>query len=189
MSEEKNETTKAKLRKKAKAATYRQEKPAPSQAGREVIQVLVEDLPVELSKRELRELGGQLAAQTEEMEKHQSHAKDAKAELKSTEMSIAAQIKTLSLRIRSGTKVVPIQVHAEADFDEGVVRYLRSDTGEQIRTRPLAAEERQRHIPGTEPEQVGIPPKDGPDITTPALPEGVTMAEPNGGDGAEETPV
>ena len=147
---------------------------APSVAGRRVLKTITEQLPVALTKREARELGQKLAQQEGELDAHESRATQVKTELKAREAEIRAQIAAAAMSLRNGTKIADVPVQLEADFDQGVVRYLRRDTGEEIRTRPLGEDERQEPLFEQAASELPRGEKPGPDIT---LPSGVTKAE------------
>lgn len=163
----------AKLRKRKK----REEDlpPAPTKAGRSVLKTITEQLPVALEMREIRKLGQRLAQQEGEITNHENRATLVKADLKAQEAKIRAEISSLTMMINDGTQLRDVSVSLEADYDAGVVRYLRQDTGDEIRTRTLAEEERQvpmfkaEEEPGTDHD-----PRE-PDI---ALPSGVSKAAP-----------
>lgn len=124
-----------------------QDTTAPLKAGRKVLRTSAEDLPVPLSKKELRETGAQLAAKLEDITRHTAYEKEVKASLKARRTELESTVAAIGLRLRSGTKLESIRVNDEADFGEGVVLSIRTDTGETIRTRPLRTEERQDALP------------------------------------------
>lgn len=140
--------TRSEMKKKATSSYISPKgKSAPSRAGRRVLQTLTEDLPVVMSNEERQETGEQLAAQWGELSNAESRAIEVKAELTARRKAIEARIKSLSLQLSHGSKMKPMTIVVEADFDNGVALYLRQDSGETVRSRPLAESERQEKMP------------------------------------------
>lgn len=130
----------------------RSKRATPSKEGRQVLQTLTEDLPVEMSDAEIQQACDELVGQTQELEAHLAHKKEVTSGLKATELSIQARIKNLCIQLKNKSRTEAVSVQVEADFAEGVARFIRLDDGSEVRTRPLAESERQQSIPGTEGE-------------------------------------
>jgi phosphorylcholine metabolism protein LicD len=126
------------IEKKAKPATYR--------GGKKTLKTLSEDLPVDLTQDEQRETGAQIASLIDELATHAAHEKQVKSSLKARKDELTSRVTAMSMRLNQKKKLAPVEVRVEADFREGVVRYYRTDTNAEIRTRPLEATERQEPI-------------------------------------------
>lgn len=137
--------TKDEMRAKATSASY----PAsiPVKAGNRVLKSIQEELPVDLTDIELRQAGSELGKLVEELENWSAHETQVKAELKARKEGIKASIKAMSIRLNHRVRTALIEVFQVADFDQGIVRYFRVDSGGEVRTRPLEDKERQQSMP------------------------------------------
>lgn len=162
---------KKEMREKATSASYPPPTEAPTKAGRRILKKFTEDLPVRLTKKELRLTADQLNHQLGERRSHEAHAANVKAELKAREASIDAQIEALSLRYDGKTQLRQVQCRDEADFHSGTVETIREDTGEVVRHRPLQTGERQEKIQFAPDDEV---------MTTHLLPQGAASLEDDG---------
>jgi hypothetical protein len=111
--------------------------------GRQLLKTLHESLPVELTTAELLATGAEAAKQFQEQATHAAHKKEVMAELKARETQIQAQVAALHSKLLSGREHREVQVEVYSDFERNVAVYVRTDSGEEIRTRALAADERQ----------------------------------------------
>jgi hypothetical protein len=67
------------------------------------------------------------------------------------------------LKLTSKVRTTTVEVIQVANFEQGVVQYIRTDSGLVVRTRPLADAERQTPLPMEEAmeEEAGIAPLTG----------------------------
>jgi hypothetical protein len=117
----------------------------------ELIGKHTEDLSCDLTQSEVLERGRRMAQVDGEIDAHTSHEINVKADLKATRARLEAERSKLSACVRSGTEARPVEVEHLADFEAGVVKEIRIDTGKLIRSRVLLSTERQLALP--EPAQ------------------------------------
>ena len=109
----------------------------------EIISKHVEELPCRLTQEEWEERATRQADVVKEIEQHEGHEQQVKADLKATRTRLEAELAKLACQVKGHAEIRPITVEALADFRSGIVREVRVDTGEQVRTRALREEERQ----------------------------------------------
>lgn len=148
---------------KAISASY------PPKAGQRVLKAVSEELPVPLTEREDKEAHAHLLDLHAERVAHDALVVNTKAQLKAREKAIESDMAATVLRLTSHVKTTTVEVIQVAKFDEGIVNYIRTDTGIVIRTRPLADAERQQPLPieeaieKSEEEESGLKPLTGQD--------------------------
>lgn len=113
----------------------------------ELIGKHTEDLSCDLTSAEVLERGRRMAQVDGEIDAHTSHETNVKADLKATRARLEAERSKLAASVRSGTELRPVEVEHLADFEAGVVREIRIDTGRTVRDRVLLATERQLKLP------------------------------------------
>lgn len=112
-----------------------------------VVATTIEDLPVTLSDEDIRVRGRELAraaaeVQRAELRKAQIMATcKSEIEVHSTEMSRLTEI------VNNGWEFRQVEVEEVHDFSSNRVAYVRTDTAELLRERPMTPEERQRPLP------------------------------------------
>jgi hypothetical protein len=120
-----------------------------------------EDLACKLTQEELLDRGQQLARVNSEIDQHETHSKQVKDDLKATESRLDAERAKWAGVVRARAEYRPVEVDMIADFKEGVVREIRTDTGEEVRARALTDAERQGklklHEDGKKPARPGVP--------------------------------
>jgi hypothetical protein len=136
-------------------------KPEPTKSGREVLQTLSEDLPVKMTADEREAKIAIMFAKRKELASHRATKKQVVSALKATELKFEAEIENLIVQIESHSCTQSVAVQLEADFDTNTVYFVRTDTGEEIRTRPVSSQERQGMLP----------------VVAGELPPGVTKAD------------
>ncbi len=127
---------------------------SPPETRTERVAVQVRELPVQLTDDEVRELGRRLAHIQGQLSAHEKRESDVKADLKAKRASLESQASVVGGLIRAGEECLirageeyrPVDVVVEHVLDEGLIREVRSDTGEVIAERPLREDERQRSL-------------------------------------------
>ena len=114
--------------------------------GDKVIGTKSESMPVKLTPEELAEMSRRLAHVQEEMESHESHAKQVKAGLAATQERLASERSLLAMNVRNKAEIRPVEIQEEADFKSGVVIEVRADTETIVRKRVLHQHERQQYM-------------------------------------------
>ena len=107
-------------------------------------------LVCDLTEDEISERAKQLAVSKGEMEQHQLHAKEIKADLKKKGEQLRAQISQLARACREGKEEREIVCELLYDEDELTVDVVRVDTGQVVSSRPMTDDERQTLIPGAD---------------------------------------
>jgi hypothetical protein len=115
-----------------------------------VLRSFTRDLPVDLTPDEMRDRGERMAQLAGDIDQHDLHAQQVKADLKAARTALEAEMSKLGLAIRRKQEVRPVQCHEEAVPTDGVVVTRRLDTNELVSgpgsTRPLRDDERQQTI-------------------------------------------
>jgi hypothetical protein len=112
-------------------------------AKKKILATKTDHLPVPLTEPELREAGKQLAHLEGDLAAQTASEKDIKDGLKAKRSALEMRISLLANTIRAGLEYRPIPVRVEADFEDGVVREIREDTGATVSTRPVTEQDRQ----------------------------------------------
>lgn len=102
----------------------------------------VENMLCKLSEDEVNSRSSELARKIGEMTVFQESAKAAKAELSKEEKNRDTEIRRLAQEIHTKSADKPVDCYDEPDNARFIYRIIRADTGEEIRTRPMDAEER-----------------------------------------------
>lgn len=141
----------------------------PPKAGQRVLKMVTEELPVPLTGLERLEAQAHLLDLHAERVAHDAAVVNTKAQLKAREKAIESDMASTVLKLTGNVKTATVEVIQVAKFDEGIVNYIRTDTGAVIRTRPLADAERQQPLPieeaieKSEEEEAGLKPLTGQD--------------------------
>lgn len=101
------------------------------------------NLPVELTKDEIRLRGEELARKHAEWDEVESARKAADKEAKGKLERIEAESKELANNIRTGREYRDIEVREVKNTDTLTMDLVRVDTGEVVESRPLRADELQ----------------------------------------------
>ena len=117
-------------------------------AGRARIRrsTVVEDCEHRFTVQELAEMAGELSEKIKTIQGFEAQLETLKESTKSYKQQILdteKEIRELGQKIRDGWEMRPTQVEEQIDYDEGLVSYIRLDTGEEIRSRGLRNSERQ----------------------------------------------
>jgi len=82
-----------------------------------------------------------------DLEKNEEARKAAAAHAKIVSAEISAEIRRLSCEVRTGATYRIVDCHRIHDYAAGLLREVRTDTGEELSTRPLTGAERQPALP------------------------------------------
>lgn len=118
----------------------------PKWKGREVKGETTEPLPVALTDAELIDRGGQLAKVEDDMRQLDGQESDAKAEFKARRSKLEGIRGALSRVVRDRKETRPVVLEMIADYVQGIVEYVRTDTGELVKDRPMGEAERQQGL-------------------------------------------
>jgi len=117
--------------------------PPPEETRTKRLDVVALDLSCELSdddrNAKARELVSELAARDRTLERHAEVKTTHKAELTAHK----SRIDKLQAQASTGFETRPVTCDVVADYEDGVVRTIRRDTGATVKTRPLEPHERQ----------------------------------------------
>lgn len=128
---------------------------------------IMRELPVDLDDEALRAKGEELAIaeckRKEQIDAYLIKARAHRAELK----EMGESINKLSQAVKTKKEIRKVECRQTIDERTCVVRTYRIDTNEMVDERALTDDERQRWLPGTEPDGEDAPPSgggdDGPD--------------------------
>ena len=103
----------------------------------------IEKLPCLLSEDELRQRGEELARMVGERDDLEAERAAASKEAKDTIGRLELRLAQLASEVRARTVYRDVTVHAVANFQTKALEWIRLDTGEVVRQRPLSFEELQ----------------------------------------------
>jgi hypothetical protein len=111
----------------------------------------VESLPCALSPEEVRQRGEAVARLLKERDdldfETKQYAKERREEIGELELQIAR----VAIQIRERQEYRPVEVVCLRNPGEATVVWVRRDTGEVIRQRPMTEEEKQERLPFGDP--------------------------------------
>ena len=110
---------------------------------RRVLGTRTEQLPVQLTEPEKKELGARMARLEGELREHVRRTKEIAGDMKARKDALDGDLGRVGLVLRQGYELRAIPVRHEADFAAGLVTEVREDTGEVVRERALQPQERQ----------------------------------------------
>jgi len=110
-------------------------------------------LPVELTQDELLARGRELASVKDEHTQAQADLeaategwKDSKKAMQERIEDHESEMRRIARAIRSGREDRDVDVREEPDFETGIMRTVRADTGDLVQSRGLTEAERQRSL-------------------------------------------
>lgn len=107
-------------------------------------------LPVRLSQDELRERGDTLASVIQDLNTEQKRQTDQKAQMKAKLSELEARQTQLAITISRREEDREVMVDTWYDYERGTVSEVRRDTGEEIASRRMTDDEKQRPLPGVQ---------------------------------------
>lgn len=119
----------------------------PEIAELKVAKTTTRTLPVKLSQDELRERGDTLASVIQDLNTEQKRQTDQKAQMKAKLSELEARQTQLAIMISRREEDREVVIDVWHDFERGTVSEVRRDTGEELHSRHMTDEERQRSLP------------------------------------------
>lgn len=118
----------------------------PKWKDRELKGETTELLPVKLTDPELIDRGSHLAKVEDDLGALDRREADAKAEFKAQRSKLEGVRHALAGVVRDRQEMRPVILEMFADYEQGVVEYIRTDLGEIVRDRPMGEAERQQGL-------------------------------------------
>jgi hypothetical protein len=112
-----------------------------------ILETRTESLSTNLTDEEFMARARDLARANQNIEALEQRQTDMKAQMKVEMTSAEAEQGRLTLIVARKAELRDVEVLVLADLKTGIARYVRQDTGEEYRTRPLTVEERQEKLP------------------------------------------
>jgi hypothetical protein len=106
----------------------------------------MKSLSCELSQEELLEAGSQLASTIQDIAAEEDEQASVKSEMKARLTELEAKRTQLAIKVQRKQEWRTIEVQRELDFEEGMYREIRTDTGDVIFEREITDEERQEKL-------------------------------------------
>jgi len=103
-------------------------------------------LSCKLSQEELLEAGSKLASTIQDIAAEEDKQQSIKSEMKAKLAELEAKRTQLAIRVQRKEEFRMVEVEREFDFEAGMYRETRSDTGEVILEREITEEERQEKL-------------------------------------------
>lgn len=100
----------------------------------------------EFSSEERGNIAETLAIKTQELEEVEAEKKSVVANFKEKLETVQMEIKSAARKYKDGYEMRNIECIVERDFEVGIVKYIRTDTGEVARTTKMTMAQRQRRI-------------------------------------------
>ena len=105
-----------------------------------------ESLLCTLTVHEYMARAAALARAVQDVKSEQDHQTEQKAKMKSTLTKFEGERDRLTMVVSRKAEARDVRVLGKPDYDMGLLRYYRTDTGEEIRSRSLTEFERQRPL-------------------------------------------
>jgi hypothetical protein len=120
-------------------------------------------LKVDLTEEEFRERSIHLARTLDKVEDLETEKKSVADRYKSRISELLSGLSSYRAAIRDGWEMRDVECDEMMDYENGIVKIVRTDTLEVVDERPITDAERQLYLEGTEKEE---PPEDGRDPET-----------------------
>jgi hypothetical protein len=98
------------------------------------------------TEKEQGEVAMIMAEKSQELKRIDQNAKTAAAQFKSEKEGAQGELDGAARRYKDGYEMRDIECEELADFDNGVIRYWRTDNGELAQERKMTNEERQMRL-------------------------------------------
>ncbi len=105
------------------------------------------------TEEELKDLAGQMAMKTQELDTIEIEKKSAMSSFKDRLDGANLELKSCAGKYKDSYEMRNIECEVIRDFDDGVVRFIRTDTGECVRVKKMTNEEKQMHIDDALPKE------------------------------------
>ena len=99
-----------------------------------------------LSEEELKTISSEMAKQTIDRQGAEEAKKGVMSDFKARIDGLTADIARAARRVTTGYEHRDIKCRVEMDFEQGMVFYYRTDTGELAKERPMRPDERQKNM-------------------------------------------
>lgn len=103
----------------------------------------VEKLPCDLTRDEMLQKAEEMATQLKERAEVELTAKESAGEFKDQMKRLDRTIADRAEEVRTGVEYRQVECTERGDFRRNLVQVVRLDTGEIVRSRPMAVHERQ----------------------------------------------
>lgn len=113
---------------------------------RETLYEVKRDLRCQLTEEEVNDRGQELARMHGRYGRMLSEHKAAKAKMRDDEKDLEMLISGKAYDVRSKTEERVVECEWQADYDRQLAVLVRTDTGEEIKTRELTEDDRQRSM-------------------------------------------
>lgn len=100
----------------------------------------------EFIEEEKREISIEMAEKVSRLDSLEDELKAVKSDFKSQIDQTSADMKNLASKINNGWEMREIKCIIEYDYENGIVRHIRTDNGQEVKTRKMNQEERQMRI-------------------------------------------
>ena len=100
----------------------------------------------QFSQEELRDIAEVLAIKTQDQEALEEEKKSVMSSFKERIESVALEVKGAARNYKDRYKMMDIECWVDRDFEAGLIRYVRTDTGEVAETKKMTMADRQMHI-------------------------------------------
>lgn len=111
------------------------------------VEKVTKNLPCKLTEAELKDFGRKLAVKCEDIAAEESRQKDQKSEMKARLDGMESERAQLAIVVRRQEEQRDVECTETFDYELGKVTIVRTDTGDEIRVRPMTTEERQQVLP------------------------------------------
>lgn len=98
------------------------------------------------TEKEQGEIAMIMAEKSQELKRIDQNAKTAAAQFKSEKEGAQGELDGAARRYKDGYEMRDIECEEVTDFEEGVIRYYRTDNGEMAQVRKMTNEERQMRL-------------------------------------------
>lgn len=131
----------------------------------------VRDLKVILTRDEKLEYGEKMAKECNILKRAENEKAETSAEINGRIKGHKAEIDKVAEVLAQGYEYRPVKCERVLDYDRGVLRVIRLDTGEIVQERELTERERQMSLHIAPPPTMGATPGATLDDGVPAVPD------------------
>ena len=119
----------------------------------------------ELSEEEKRELASIMAMKLLEVDDIEAQKKSVMTTFKERIEAAQYSARTAAQQIKDGYEMRDVECRVEKDFIRGTIRYVRTDTFEEVRSKKMSQEEKQMHLDDALPSTMATKTKyDDPEL-------------------------
>ena len=96
------------------------------------------------SDAEKAEIAAEMAEKVTDLSRKEDELKAVKSDFKSQIDGLQANVNGAATKLTNGYEMRNIECRVERDYKKGVIRFIRTDTGEIARTKEMSHEDRQQ---------------------------------------------